>query len=162
RTNDTLAIYKVDPATRMLVNVSAQPPVHFGFPPYGVAMYHSPLTGKYYVFVNSDHGHQEQWELFDAGQGAVSAALVRSFEVGSQTEGNVADDETAAYYVAEEDVAIWRYGAEPGDGSSRVLVDTVAPTGHPTADIEGLTIYHAADGTGYLMASSQGSDEFVL
>ena len=30
-----------------------------------------------------------------------------------------------------------------------------------TADVEGLAIYHAGDGSGYLLASSQGSSEFV-
>jgi 3-phytase len=31
-----------------------------------------------------------------------------------------------------------------------------------TADLEGLAIYDKGNGTGYLIASSQGSDEFVL
>ena len=87
--------------------------------------------------------------------------LVRSFDVGSQTEGIVADDEQAALYVGEEAVGIWRYGAEPDAGTARVQVDSTSG-GHLTADVEGLAIYHASDGTGYLLASSQGSSEFVV
>jgi 3-phytase len=36
-----------------------------------------------------------------------------------------------------EDVAIWRYGAEPGAGDARVAVDVAGVTGHLDADIEG-------------------------
>ena len=34
--------------------------------------------------------------------------------------------------------------------------------GHLTADVEGLTIYFASGGTRYLIASSQGSNSFVV
>ena len=41
--------------------------------------------------------------------------MVRSFAIGSEAEGCVADDETGALYVSQEDVALWRYrrGARP-------------------------------------------------
>jgi myo-inositol-hexaphosphate 3-phosphohydrolase len=41
-------------------------------------------------------------------------------------------------------------------------VDTTESGGHLTADVEGLTIYDAGKGAGYLIASSQGSDSFVI
>ena len=72
---------------------------------------------------------------------------MRQFSVGSTTEGCVADDEVGHFYVAEEDVAIWKYGAEPGAGTSRTKVDG-AGGGRLTADIEGLAIYYASNGTG--------------
>jgi 3-phytase len=53
-------------------------------------------------------------------------------------------------------VAIWDYGAEPGDGIDRRATARVGEHGL-TADIEGLTIYYAPGGKGYLLASSQGS-----
>jgi 3-phytase len=68
----------------------------------------------------------------------------------------VADRERARLYVAEEKVAIWEYGAEPGDGSNRRAVARVGEHGL-TADIEGLALYYAPAGKGYLLASSQGS-----
>ncbi|MHC4220067.1 MAG: phytase, partial [Planctomycetota bacterium] len=77
------------------------------------------------------------------------------------TEGMVADDELGWLYVGEEAVGIWRYGAEPGDGTSRTSVDTTGG-GNLTADVEGLTLYYASDSTGYLIASSQGSDDFAI
>jgi len=89
----------------------------------------------------------------------VDASLVRSFDVGSQTEGMVADDQLGYVYIGEEDVGIWKYGAEPGDAtdnSGRVLVDSAEGGGHLAADVEGLSIYYASGIEGYLIASSQG------
>ena len=81
---------------------------------------------------------------------------MRSFRVGSQAEGIVADRERAKLYVGEETVGIWEYGAEPGDGFERKAVASVGDHGL-MADVEGLAIYYAPGGKGYLLASSQGS-----
>ncbi len=69
---------------------------------------------------------------------------------------------TPYHVVVVEDVGIWKYGAEPGDGSTRTQVDTTGGSGHLRADVEGLAIYYASAGKGYLLASKQGSDEFVV
>jgi 3-phytase len=109
-----------------------------------------------------------QWELSDGGS-TVRAVEVRSFRVpgfkpnGDQiTEACTADDQLGALYVAEEDAAIWRYGAEPDDATPPVAVDVTGPSGHLVADVEGLAIYSAPGGAGYLLASSQGSEELVV
>lgn len=160
--DDSIALFRVDPATRLLENVAARPlpsalPVEAG-----LCMYHSPVSGKVYAILNDlTKGDVEQWELFDNGAGAVDAALVRAFTVGYQTEGCVADDEMGALYIASEDVGIWKYGAEPDTGTNRLLIDDVG-AGRLTADVEGLTIYYTSNGAGYLIASSQGSNQFVV
>jgi 3-phytase len=69
----------------------------------------------------------------------------------------VADDEHGDLYVGEERVGIWRYGAEPGDGGSRRLVDRVGSRTGLVADVEGLGLYGRGDGGGYLIASGQSS-----
>lgn len=161
-TSDTLAVYVVDPSTRALVPVALGGGILTTIRPYGACMYRSPVTGDFYAFVNSRGGVVEQYELVDAGAGFVHGILVRSFDAGSQTEGCVADDETARLYLGEEVVGVWRYGAEPGDGEARVAVDTTALGGHLSADVEGLAIYAAGEGTGYLIVSSQGDYAFNL
>ena len=161
-TTDTIAVYALDPAARTLESVAAGGGIPTGIRPYGLCLYRSAATGKLYAFVDSRGGVVEQWELFDAGGGLVDGALVRSFDVGSQTEGCVADDSAARFYVGEEAVGIWRYGAEPGDGEVRVQVDTTDAGGHLAADVEGLALYTARGGGGYLVASSQGADAYVL
>jgi 3-phytase len=162
RTDDTIAVYAVDPVTGVLQSVAADPlPVGLA-EAYGFCLYHSAVSGAFFAFVNDKDGDVEQWRLQDNGQGQVEAILVRSFSVGSQTEGMAADDELGRLYVGEEAVGIWRYGAEPDAGSRRIQVDSTGEQGHLTADVEGLAIYHAGNGRGYLLASSQGSSQFTV
>jgi 3-phytase len=167
RTTNRLAIYRVDPATRRLVDVAARRIV-IGLNAYGSCMYRSSKSGKFYVFVNSEEegaapgGEVEQWQLFDAGGGKVDARRVRRFAVGSQTEGCVADDDQGYLYIGEEDKAIWRYGAEPDAGTQRTRIDKTGSGGHLEADIEGLAIAAGTDGSGYLIASSQGNSSFSV
>src|SRR5215216_1208077 len=77
-------------------------------------------------------------------------------------EGRVSDDETCAHYVAEEDAALWRYPAEPGAADPPEVVDRVRPDGYLAADIEGLALHRGPEGAGYLLTSSQGSDEHAV
>lgn len=159
----TIAVYRVDPITRLIAPISARPIVaNRSFA--GICIYQSALSGKLYVFTarTSDLGDVEQWELFDNGAGLVDGRFVRSFTVGSASEGCVADDELGWFYVGEETVGVWRYGAEPDSGSARVAIDTTGSGGHLVADVEGLALTRAPGGIGYLIASSQGNDTFAI
>jgi len=155
RSNNMLAFYKMDSNTRQLISVGS---VNTNITVYGFCLYKS-ADGTVYAFVNSATGDVRQYEIFD-NNGTVAGSLRRSFNVGSIVEGCVADDETGYFYIAEETVGIWKYGAEPEDGTTRTSVDKVS--GNLTADIEGLTIYYAANGQGYLIASAQGANEYVI
>ena len=161
RSNDSICVYAVDSQTGLLSNVAART-ISTNMKVYGLTMYVSPVSGKYYTIAVSESGQVQEWELFDNGAGKVDAALVRSFNVGSITEGMVADDVTGYLYVGEENVGIWRYSAEPNGGSNRISIDTTGSSGHLSADVEGLTIYYTPNGGGYLLASSQGSNEFAV
>ncbi|MCK6621767.1 MAG: phytase [Calditrichaceae bacterium] len=159
-----ILFYTVDPATREL-----NPAGSFSSQlddVYGFALYHSPFDGKYYAMVsnNSGSGQIEQWELVDNGNGAIAGIHKRTWTngAGGLTEGLVADDETGKFYAASEDHAIYKYDADPLDPTpSPTLVASVGQNGL-SADIEGITIYYAANGEGYLIASSQGSDDFII
>ena len=156
-----IRIYTVNPNTGELTSVAARQ-IASKISARGMCMYHSPVSGKYYVFVNDNtNGKTEQWELYDNGSGLVDAKIVRTLSVGSTTEGCVADDEYGAFYVAEEDVALWRYDAEPDAGSGRTMVDP-ADGVHLSPDIEGLTLYYGSGGTGYLLASNQSKSEYAI
>ena len=101
-----------------------------------------------------------QFELTDNGSGGVSGREVRRVQMGSTSEGCVADDGLGVLYVTEEDVGIWKYDAEPDGGSNRVSVDEVGP--NLEADVEGATIYYGPEDTGYLIVSSQGSHDYAV
>jgi 3-phytase len=161
RSDDSIAVYRVDPATRHLENVAARP-IRTGTSVYGLCMYRSRITAKSYVFVTYGKGGVQQWELFDNDSGRIDARKVRTFSLRSQSEGCAADDELGHLYLAEEKVGIWKYGAEPDAGETRTQVDSTGADGHLTADVEGLAIYSASGGVGYLIASSQGSSTFVV
>jgi 3-phytase len=159
RKDNTIQIYKVNPQTRQLENVAARPIKHT-IAVYGMCMYRS-KADKFYYFGTSKSGDVEQFELSDNGSGKVDAKSVRKFKVGTTVEGCVADDELGHFYVAEEAAGIWKYGAEPNAGSNRTQVGKVGD-GHLFADVEGLAIAYGPNGTGYLLASSQGNYSYVV
>jgi 3-phytase len=160
RTDNSIAIYRVNEKTRLLEDVAAR--VITTLPVYGSCMYRSPKTEKFYYFVTSKSGDIEQWELFDNGQGKIDGKKVRAFKVGTVIEGCVADDDLGHLYISEEAVGIWKYGAEPGAGTTRTQVDKTGQGGHLVPDVEGLAIAYGPTGTGYLMASSQGNHSYVV
>lgn len=169
---NSLDFYRVEESDRSLTRVGS---IAGSVPTVtGVCLYRSAASGRYYAFVSYASARMvAQYELGEAG-GEVTGTLVRTLDVGGRTEGVVADDDLKRLYVSEEEVGnIWRYGAEPEDGAARTRVDgpilgsalarrqiAVALGGRIWPDVEGLAIYYAANQTGYLIASIQGSDTF--
>ncbi len=147
--------YTVNPTTRMMspVTENGAPLGSFG---EGFCMYQSPTTHKVYGYTITIQGLLRQFELTDSDHdGLLEGTPVRSFQVGSEAEGCVADDDTGALYVSQEDVALQRYDAEPTGGSTREAVDTIGAGGHLVSDIEGVTLVDQADGGGYVIVSAQ-------
>ncbi len=161
RSFNSISIFAIDPDSGILRDVSARTIMSALDEVYGFCLYKSPSSGKYYAFVNSKNGAVEQWELKATSNLLIDAEKVRSFQVGLQTEGCVADDELGYFYIGEETFGIWKYFADPNQPLDRKLVaDTTEP--YLSSDIEGLTIYYAADGKGYLIASVQGLNTYAV
>ncbi len=163
---DGIRVYGINPATRLLTNItdSATGSISTGIGGEGICLYRSPVSNTISVFVNARDGQIAQMALTDTdGDGLVNGTIVRKWDVGSEVEGCVADDELGDLYISEEDVAIWKYGAEPTDPTApnaRTAVDRpVAAGGHFLPDAEGLTIVYQPGGTGYLLASSQAASD---
>lgn len=156
-----MIIYKINRETGELSNIAARDIHAMMNTVYGFSLYHNLKTGKFYALIVGVKGEFEQYELFDDGKGKIDAKLVRSFEVGSISEGLVADDEYGYFYVSEENVGVWKYSADPTTGNKRVLVDSVGD-GNLIADVEGLAIYYGLGGKGYLIASSQGNNSYKV
>ncbi|MGQ9872754.1 phytase [Leptodesmis sp.] len=191
RNNDKLVIFKINPnATKgnYLEDITDssigtlfqadpfQPPYSASSrSTYGIALYRSPVTQDYYVFVNRrETGDVAQYRLLSTGAGTIGAERVRNFTVpipagapadtDPQLEGMVVDQETGYLYIGQENVGIWKYQAEPGSSNTGILIDRVKKLGGTNLvdDVEGLTIYYGANGTGYLLASSQGDNTFAV
>lgn len=161
RTDNTLAFWQLDPNTRQL-SARIDDATRTIYPNYGFCLYHSKTSDKFYAFVTQEisTSTMEQYELGERN-GRVTATKVRSFQVGSITEGCVADDAMGVLYVAQEDEALWRYGAEPTAGSERTAVATV-DDGHVVADLEGLSLAKGEGNSGYLVLSIQSESRFVM
>ena len=153
-TRGGLRVYGINPATRTLTSITDGSSISTNGGE-GLCLYHSATSGRFYAFQVTQSGAVQQWWLRDTdADGRVDGQLVRSFNVGSEAEGCVADDDLGSLYISEEDVAIWRYGAEPEAGSTRAMVDSVS-SGRLVADVEGLAIVNLPGGTGFLLASAQ-------
>jgi myo-inositol-hexaphosphate 3-phosphohydrolase len=117
----------------------------------GLCMYESPTD--LYVFLITRPGRVRQFKLNASRTGGT---LVRSFALGSESEGCAVDDQAEALYISQEDVALWRYGANPSDGTARIAVDTAGPEGRITPDAEGV----AVTGNRVIVSSQYGSARF--
>ncbi|MFM7527643.1 MAG: phytase [Nodosilinea sp.] len=182
RQNDTLAILAIDPDTGTITDVTSPdiPETIFGVDDgeataYGLATYTSPVTGRVYAFVTQASGNLvAQLELIPqvgpADEFFVTAEVVRTIKlpvptgdpVDSQSEGLVIDQELGVLYVAlENEVGILRFSAEPDGGNDFTLVQPIDREGL-VPDIEGLSIYYGANGSGYLLVNSQGDSSYAV
>jgi 3-phytase len=159
RTDKTIALYWLDPATRRLSRAGDPVPTGFG-DPYGLCMY-ADATGMYVFANNGGDGLYRQWRVSAQGGRAV-AQQVREIPVGSQAEGCAADDETGALYIAEEAGGFFRYSARPDGGTARKEIDRVDGANGLQADIEGLEIWAGPGGTGFIVLSNQGADNYAV
>ena len=161
RTNKAIAIYTIDPDTRLLTSVADGVQATGLSDPYGLCMYRG-KKGATYVFISDPDGGVRQWKLVATPTGKVRAEQVRDLKFSSQTEGCVADDETGKLYVAEEDVALWKLGAEPSAGQAMTSVVHVKDNPALKDDLEGVGLYAQKGGKGYLVVSSQGNNTYAL
>lgn len=179
RRTDRVAIYAIDPLHRTLTELTDPgSPVIFtpaGTEPnpravvYGLATYRSPRTGRFFAFVSrSDRAEVAQLELVETG-GQVAVRLVRNLRLpaaqrtDSPVQGLAADNELGFLYAAQENGGIWKFPAEPDADGEPTRVDSVRARGGRLApQIEGLTLYYASGGQGYLLAASQGANAFAV
>ena len=156
--------YKVDKQTRELVEIGAPATTEtWSDELYGFCLYKSPNNHEYYAFGCDKSSMIQQYRFYDDGTGNLAMEHKRTWKNGSggNTEGMVADHEAGLLYAGNENEGIYVYNADPDMTTDPVRflpvkTDTLA------ADVEGLTIYYAAGGKGYLLASSQGQSYFSV
>lgn len=163
RTFNTLQIFTINPETGELTDITRDSLKSSLTEVYGIAMYKSKISNKYFAFIAGKCGGMEQWELIATNDGGITARVVRKITIGSQSEGLVADDETGRLYVAEEKLRIWRLNAEPDSSDMKLIIPLSDSLNTKISyDLEGLAIYHAKNGKGYLIASSQGNNSYAI
>ncbi|WAJ71852.1 phytase [Catenovulum adriaticum] len=157
RTHNSISLYKIN-AEGEVVEL-ADIPTNLS-DVYGLCSYKSPASGDFYVFINDENGHFQQYQIHFEAQ--ISGELVREFSVDTQPEGCAVDLSTQTLYLGEEDKGIWQISAEPIQSQlklfyaidNQVLFD----------DVEGLSVYHSEtkNEANYLIASSQGNDSYLV
>jgi len=159
RSGSELVFYKVNRTTRQLSFAGS----FASGSNYGFCLYKNQVKQKMYAFSSSESGDIRQYEITDNNSdGIIEGALVRQMDNGSgETEGMVAHDQAGFLYAADESDGIYKYDAEPNGLISGELIAATGSNGL-TADVEGLTIYYASVGEAYLIASSQGSNNFKI
>ena len=161
RTHRAIALYTLDPKTRLLTNVADGVQASGLSDPYGLCLYQD-RKGRVSVFVSDPDGLVRQYSLTATKTGKVAAKPVRDVKFDTQTEGCVADDETGALYVAEEDAALWKLGADASAGTARKAIARIADMPALKADLEGIGLYKQPNGKGYLVLSSQGDNTYAV
>ncbi len=160
-TAQALTAYVVDPVTLRLRRVDTGTLRVTNFDPRSVALYRSAANSRLYAFAANAAGTVQQFELRSNTDGGVEGTPVRDFAVGGAISGAVADDGQGALFVAQQNVGIWRYSAEPDGGVGRTAVAT-AGQGNLATPLGGLALYPLPDGDGYLLAASTGGDQVVV
>lgn len=162
RTTNTVSIYRVDPAARRLVSM---PSISTDLNDvYGICGYIDPKSSKPRIVINDKTGQVRIFELSSLNSDSFQHRLVRSFAVGTQVEGVVADTVHGWLFVGEEAVGVWKYPLDDASETPRELLDIVKGRlgGNLARDVEGITLYTLSDGEGYIIVSCQGEDRYAV
>ncbi|MDO3380778.1 phytase [Gilvimarinus algae] len=154
RDDNTLSVYRIDAGSGQVSHLVELPTQLSEI--YGLCLYQD--RAGTYAIANGKSGRFEQY-LLQGTKGQVSATLSRTFAVGSQPEGCVADDARGTLFVGEEDTGVWTLSARAADAPEITLVKAV--DAELVADVEGLALYPASDSR-YLIVSSQGDDTYLV
>jgi len=158
---NTISLFYIDKSTNLLsdsiLNIKSSVDLV-----YGLCMYKSKISNKFYVFVNGEGADVEQWEIYNENK-KLKSTLVRNFKVSSKPEGMVADDFEGILYIGVEEEGILKIKAEPEYKFETVWVNGSNPEDQSlvSSDIEGLALYKTDKKT-YLIASSQGNFSYAI
>ncbi|MEG3169287.1 phytase [Sphingomonas sp. LB3N6] len=127
---------------------------------YGMCLWTRASDKALFGFLVLKDGRIDQVAI-DLSGASPKVTTVRSMKLGTQSEGCVVDDRTGQLYVAEEDVGLWRFDADP---SAPVTATPIAKVDGKTlvADAEGLALAPSGRTGGYLVVSSQGDNAYTL
>ncbi|MDG5973290.1 phytase (plasmid) [Sphingomonas paucimobilis] len=153
-----VALFTLDTVARRLVPMGRYP-VGAG-EAYGMCLWIRASDKALFGFVVLKDGRIDQVRI-DLSGATPRVETVRSMKLGSQAEGCVVDDRTGLLYVAEEDVGLWRFAADPAaPGTATPIARVDGRT--LVADAEGLALAPKGAKGGYLVVSSQGDNAYTL
>lgn len=156
--NARMALFTLDTAAQKLLPLTSIP-VGKG-EAYGMCLWQRASDKALFAFVVMKDGRIDQL-AFDLSGEKPMAKVVRSMKLATQSEGCAADDRTGVLYVAEEDVGVWTFAADPaakGEAKAFAKVDKK----QLFDDAEGLALVPEGATGGHLLVSSQGDNAYTL
>ena len=163
-TNACFVFYKVDRATGRLEYLGSVKTDGWAHELYGFCLYYGVNDRILYAFGCDKSNVVQQYRLFVDGSGQIAGKKVRRWQNGSNegpTEGLVADMEHGLLYAANEKEGIYVYLIDEKK-PARPIRHLGIEKGQLEIDVEGLAIYYAEEGKGYLIASSQAQNYFSI
>ena len=124
---------------------------------YGITFYDDEYNT--YVFVSDKKGNVEQWS-FNNDESNPEIKFERKLKFSSLVEGLVADESKGKIYIGQERKGIWELNAFPSFDSQKKLIFKKSKNFKP--DFEGLALRDDGNGEGYLIASVQGSNGYLI
>jgi len=124
---------------------------------YGVTFYRDDFNT--YLFISDKKGNVEQWS-YNNDEVNSEIKFVRKLKFSSLVEGLVADESKGKIYIGQERKGIWELNALPSFDSQKKLIFKKSKNFKP--DFEGLALKDDGNGEGYLIASVQGSNGYLI
>lgn len=93
-----------------------------------------------YVYLLDERGFAEHWLALDS-DGQTRARHMRNLPIPPNSKTCKVDDETSSFYIAEEGVGIWVYGASAEAAPGRRAIDLAQPFGRLPGGTETLAIF---------------------
>lgn len=161
RSNNSTSIFRFRPSTFSVDSLALIDIPSHSSEIYGFCMYKNPETKEIYSLSIGKDGLLEQYRIFCDTNGMVYADSVWSHRFTNQCEGLVADAKNNTLFVGEEDYGIWKIELNHPAATKQLVAD-ISSNENLKDDIEGLALYCANDGNGYLIASSQGNNSYAI
>lgn len=153
---ESLSWFWIDPVTSAVSHYGDTPVGKVE--PYGVCLGHSDMPT---AAVTYKDGTVQIWGFATNRANQPAAGILRTVKLASKLEGCVFDDAEQRLFIGEEAYGIWSLDlADPE--STPISVDAIANGNGLVEDTEGLSIWHGDAGSGYLVASAQAADRFVI
>lgn len=128
---------------------------------YGFCLYQNP-EGELFYIVNGKNGVAHAYQYVEIA-GELQMKLWKTWTLGSQTEGMVADDELGYLYIGEENKGVWKVDLTQEE-SLLILLEASQESSNANIryDVEGISLYKNGRKEGYLIVSSQGNFSYAL
>ncbi len=161
RDHREIRVFRIDPETRLLENITTPDGINVFSQPFGLGLYKRPSDGALFVTISGRTALSRKgvWQLRleDDGNGLVKGTKVREFgDNEGFVDGIVCDDELGYLYLAEEDSGIHKYYADPDKGDERLAF--FARPDEFTGKRSGLALYPCDDSTGYILTTNTANN----